>query len=107
MSLVFEWLFLSQTTTKILSRISLKHFRMLVLSSSECSCQHGVINGHTAASWVDECCSELGTPSTIPKSDTKEYFVGMFYECCWVVNGEKWQSWCRLEVVAVSEGKGS
>ena len=36
MSLVFEWLFLSQTR-KILSRISLKHFGMLVLSSSECS----------------------------------------------------------------------
>ena len=78
--------------------------RMLILSSLECSCQHGVKNGHIAAGWVGECCSELGTPSTIPKSDTKECFVGMFYECCWVVNEEKWQSWCRLEVVAISEG---
>ena len=77
MSLVFEWLFLSQTT-KVLSRISLKHFGMLVLSNSECSCQHGVKNGNIATSWADECCSELATPSTIPKSDTKECFVGMF-----------------------------
>ena len=36
---------------------------MLVLSSSECSCQHGVKNGHIATGWVDECCSKLGTPS--------------------------------------------
>ena len=51
---------------------------MLALSSSECSCHHGVENVHIATGWVGECCSELGTPSTIPKSDTKEYFVGMF-----------------------------
>ena len=50
---------------------------MLVRSSLECSCQHGAKNGHIVASWVDKCCSELGTPSTIPKSDTKECFVGM------------------------------
>ena len=25
---------------------------------------------------VGECCSELGTPSTIPKSDTKECLLG-------------------------------
>ena len=77
MSLVFEWLFLSQTT-KVLSRISLKHFGMLVLSSSECSCQHGVKNGHIATSWVGECCGELGTRSTIRKPDTKKCFVEMF-----------------------------
>ena len=71
MSLVFEWLFLSQTT-KVLSRISLKHFGMLVLSSSERSRQHGVKNGHISTSWVGECCSDLGTPSTIPKPGTKE-----------------------------------
>ena len=51
---------------------------MLLLSSSECSCQRGVKNGHIATGWVGECCSELGTPSIIPKSDTKECFVGMF-----------------------------
>ena len=51
---------------------------MLALSSSECSSQHGVKNGHIATGWVGECFSELGTPSTIPKSDTKECFVGMF-----------------------------
>ena len=51
---------------------------MLLLSSSECSCQHGVKNGHIATGWVGECCSELGTPSIIPESDTKECFVGMF-----------------------------
>ena len=51
---------------------------MFVLSSSECSCQHEVKNGHIATVWVGECCSELGTTSTIPKSDTKECFVGMF-----------------------------
>ena len=51
---------------------------MLVLSSLECSCQHGVKNGHIERGWVGQCCSELGAPSTIPKSDTKECFVGMF-----------------------------
>ena len=51
---------------------------MLVLFSLECSCQHGVKNSHIVVGWVGECCSELGTPSTILKSDTKEYFVGMF-----------------------------
>ena len=76
-SLVFELLFLSQTAN-ILSRISLKYFGMLVLPSLECSCQHGVKNGHIATGWVGECCSELGTPSTVPKSGTKECFVGMF-----------------------------
>ena len=55
---------------------------MLVFFSLECSCQHGVENGHIAAGWVGECCSEPGTPSTIPKSDTKECFAGMFQECC-------------------------
>ena len=45
---------------------------MLILSSLECSCQHGVKNGHITAGWVGECYSELGTPSTILKSDTKE-----------------------------------
>ena len=51
---------------------------MLVLSSLEWSCQHGVENSHIVVGWVGECCSELGTPSTIHKSDTKECFVGMF-----------------------------
>ena len=51
---------------------------MLVLSSLECSCQHGVKIGHIAAGWVGKCCCELGAPSTIPKSDTKECFVRMF-----------------------------
>ena len=41
--------------------------------------------------WLGECCSELGTPSTFPRT-----LLG--------VNGEKWQSWCGLEVVAISEG---
>ena len=45
---------------------------MLILSSLECSYQHGVKSGHITAGWVGECCSELGTPSTILKSDTKE-----------------------------------
>ena len=54
------------------------NLRMLVLFSLECCCQHGVENGHLAAGRVGECCSELGTASTIPKSDTKECFVGMF-----------------------------
>ena len=81
MSLVFKLLFLSQIA-KILSRISLKYFGMLVFFSLECSCQHGVENGHIAAGWVGECCTEPGTPSTIPKSDTKECFAGMFQECC-------------------------
>ena len=69
-SLVFELLFLSQTA-KISSRISLKYFGMLALSSSECSCQHGEKIGHIATGWVGECCSELGTASTILKSETK------------------------------------
>ena len=47
---------------------------MLVLSSLECTCQHGLKDGHNAAGWVGECCSKLGTPSTIPKSDTKECY---------------------------------
>ena len=51
---------------------------MLVLFSLECCCQHGVKNGHIAAVRVGECCSELGTASTIPKSGTKECFAGMF-----------------------------
>ena len=51
---------------------------MFVLSSLKYNCQHEVKNGHIAAGWVGECCSELGTPSTISKSDTKECFVGMF-----------------------------
>ena len=48
----------------------------LVFSSLGCSCQHGVQNGHIAAGWVGECCSKLGTPTTIPKSDTKECLLG-------------------------------
>ena len=55
---------------------------MLVLSSSEWSYQHGVKNGQIATGSAGECCSELGTPSTIPSSDTKQCFVGMFYERC-------------------------
>ena len=80
-SLVLELLFLSQKA-KNLNRISLKYFGDACSFSLECSCQHGVKSGHIAAGWVGECCSELGTPSTIPKSDTKECFVGMFWECC-------------------------
>ena len=51
---------------------------MLLLSSLEFNCQHGLKNGHIAAGWVGECCSELGTPITIPKSDTIECFVWIF-----------------------------
>ena len=76
-SLVLELLFLSQTA-KIISKISWKYFGMLILFSLECSCQYGVENGHIMAGWVGECCGELGTPSTNPKSNTKECFFGIF-----------------------------
>ena len=73
---------------------------MLILFSLECSCQHGVKN---CGGWVGECCSELGTPSTIPKSHQRMF--------CWDVlgillgvNGEKWRSWRELEVVVIPEG---
>ena len=49
---------------------------MLTLSSLGCSCQHGVKNGHITTGWASECCSELGTPITIPYSETKKCF-------CW------------------------
>ena len=62
--------------------MSLKYYEDAHSSSFECSCQHGVKNGHIAACWVGECCRELGTSSTIHKSGTKECFVGMLYECC-------------------------
>ena len=39
---------------------------MLALSSLEYSCQQGVKNGHITAGWASECCSELGSPLTIP-----------------------------------------
>ena len=51
---------------------------MLILSSLEWSCQHGVKKDHITAGWVGECCSELGTPSTIPKPENKKYFVGIY-----------------------------
>ena len=37
-----------------------------MLTLSENSCQHGVKNGYITAGWVGECCSELGSPITIP-----------------------------------------
>ena len=62
---------------------------MLILSSLECSCQHGVKNGHIMAGWVGECCSELGTPSTIPKADAKVCFCWNILGMLLGVNGEK------------------
>ena len=61
---------------------------MLTLSSLECSCQYGVKNDHITAGWVGECCSELGTPITIPTSDTKECFSWDISGMLLVVNGE-------------------
>ena len=56
---------------------------MLIFSSLECSCQYEVKNG----CWIGECCSEPGTPSTTPKSDTKEFFGGGYFRnattCKW------------------------
>ena len=37
-------------------------------------------NGHITTGWVNECCSELGIPIIIPKSDTKEC-------SCWDILG--------------------
>ena len=62
---------------------------MLTLSSLECSCQHGVKDGHITAGWVGECCSELGTPIVIPYSDTKECFCWDILGMLLCVNGEK------------------
>ena len=53
---------------------------MLIVSSLECSWKHGVKNGHITTGWVNECCSELGIPIIIPKSDTKEC-------SCWDILG--------------------
>ena len=73
---------------------------MLIFSSLECSCQYEVKN----SCWIGECCSEPGTPSTIPKSDTKEFFWGDILGMLLRVNGEKWRSWCGLEIAVISEG---
>ena len=51
---VLDLLFLSQTA-KNLSRISWKYFGMLIPSSLECSCRHGVKNAHISAGRVGEC----------------------------------------------------
>ena len=75
MSLVFESLFLNQTA-KILSRISLKYFGDASFFQFGMQLPTWVQNGHIAAGWVGECCSKLGTPTTIPKSDTKECLLG-------------------------------
>ena len=77
---------------------------MLILFSLKFNCQHGVKNGHITAGWVGECCSELGTPSAIPKSDTKECFCWDILGMLLGVNGAKWRSWCGLEMVVISEG---
>ena len=78
-SLLFELLFLSQTA-KILSRISLKCFLDAYSFQFGMQLPIWVEKGHIAAGWIGECCSEVGTPSTIPNSDIKECLVEMFQE---------------------------
>ena len=77
---------------------------MLALSSLEYSCQQGVKNGHITAGWASECCSELGSPITIPQSGTKECFCWDILGMPLGVNGEKQQSRCGLEMVVILEG---
>ena len=46
-------------------------------------------NGHITAGWVGECCIELGTPSTSPKSDARVRFCWDILGMLLGVNGEK------------------
>ena len=46
-------------------------------------------NGHIAAGWAGECSSELGTPTAIPYTGTKECFCWDILGMLLGVNGEK------------------
>ena len=46
-------------------------------------------NGHIAAGWAGECSSDLGTPTAIPYTGTKECFCWDILGMLLGVNGEK------------------